>query len=220
MDIISLDKVDNLLWLGRYSERVYLTIREFFTGYDQMIEDPDFYKEYCYNMQIPNIYTDLNDFVKRYIRDESNPDSIIANLNRAYDNCMILRNEIGTETMSYLELALDDLISLKDFDSFILDLQGTLDHILAFWACLDDDVENYEVRNIIKLGKRLERFDMYLRLRKDKAMLHKACDTLDHRLKKSNLPYDRESFMKVRSMIAQPRINYDEAIYLVESLVE
>ena len=46
MDIISLDKVNNLLWLGRYSERVYVTIREFFAGYDQMIEHHDFYIQY------------------------------------------------------------------------------------------------------------------------------------------------------------------------------
>lgn len=56
MDIISLDKVNNLLWLGRYSERVYVTIREFFAGYDQMIEHHDFYIQYCRNFQIPNIY--------------------------------------------------------------------------------------------------------------------------------------------------------------------
>ena len=83
-------------------------------------------------------------------------------------------NEIGTQTMSYLELAVNDLTSLKDFDSCIIDLQNILDHILAFWASLDDEIENYEIRNIIKLGRRLERLDMYLYLHKDMHELVKA----------------------------------------------
>ncbi len=220
MDIISLDKVDNLIWLGRYSERVYITIKEFFTSYDKMIEHPDFYVEYCNNFQIPNIYEDMNDFVCRYVKDRTDQNSIIANMDRAYDNCIVLRNELGTQTMSYLELALNELSEIKDFDSFIIDLQDVLDHILAFWACLDDDVENYEVRNLIKFGKRLERFDIYLRLRKPKKDLKKACEMLEHRLSKINIPYDREAFLRVREMINNGSdINYDKAVALVESLV-
>ena len=141
MDIIALNKVDNLIWLGRYSERVYSTIKEFFISYDKMLEHPNFYIKYCNDFKIPNIYSDTEDFVKRYIKDTNDPNSIISNLYRAYDNCVILRNEIGTQTMSYLELAVNDLTSLKDFDSCIIDLQNILDHILAFWASLDDEIE-------------------------------------------------------------------------------
>ncbi|WP_301859688.1 alpha-E domain-containing protein [uncultured Megasphaera sp.] len=219
MDIISVDKVDNLLWLGRYSERVYITIREFFRGYDRMIENPDFYIQYCQNFQIPNIYTSLDDFVQRYVKDETDMNSIVSNLNRAYDNCIVLRNELGSETMSYLELSLDSLKSIEDFHSFIMDLQGTLDYILAFWACLDDNVQNYEIRNIVKLGKRLERLDMYLRLRKPVDELTMACETLDHRLKKSKIPYDRESFLKARRLIYSDPVEYVRAITQVERII-
>lgn len=219
MGIISLEKVDNLLWLGRYSERVYTTIKEFFIGYDRMIEHPDFYVKYCEDFQIPNIYNDMSDFVRRYLKDTSDPNSIISNLYRAYDNCTVLRNEIGSQTMSYLELAVDDLNSIKDFDSFIIDLQSVLDHILAFWACLDDDVEDYETRNIVKLGKRLERMDMYLYLRKDKKAIVKAYEMLEHRLEKSNLPYNKEALVNVKTMLDNDKLDYAKAISLVESLI-
>lgn len=219
MGIISLEKVDNLLWLGRYSERVYTTIKEFFIGYDRMIEQPDFYISYCENFKIPNIYNNMDDFVKRYLKDTNDPNSIISNLYRAYDNCTVLRNEIGSQTMSYLELAVDDLNSIKDFDSFIIDLQSVLDHILAFWACLDDDVEDYETRNIVKLGKRLERMDMYLYLRKDKKTITKAYEMLEHRLEKSNLPYNKEALVNVKIMLDSDKLDYGKAISYVESLV-
>lgn len=219
MGIISLEKVDNLLWLGRYSERVYTTIKEFFISYDRMIEHPNFYVKYCEDFQIPNIYSDMSDFVKRYLKDTDDPNSIISNLYRAYDNCIVLRNEIGSPTMSYLELAVDDLNSIKDFDSFIIDLQSVLDHILAFWACLDDDVEDYETRNIVKLGKRLERMDMYLYLRKDQKVLMKAYEMLEHRLEKSNLPYNKEALINVKIMLDNNKLDYAKAISLIESLV-
>lgn len=220
MDIIALDKVDNLLWLGRYSERVYSTIKEFFIGYDKMIEQPDFYIKYCANFKIPNIYCSTDDFVKRYLKDETDPDSIISNLYRAYDNCMILRNEIGTQTMSYLELAVNDLVSLKDFDSFIIDLQSILDHILAFWASLDDEIENYEVRSIVKLGRRLERLDIYLYLHKDRTKLVKAYDMLEHRLNNAYIPYNKEAFVELKNMLFSPSaLDYDRAITLTESLI-
>ena len=35
-----------------------------------------------------------------------NPDSIISNLNRAYDNAIVLRESIGSETLSYIQLSL------------------------------------------------------------------------------------------------------------------
>ncbi len=219
MDIIVLDKVDNLIWLGRYSQRVYLTIREFLDGYDKMIETPDFYKQYCAHLQIPDIYDNLSDFVHRYMLDTANVDSIVSNLDRAYDNCIVLRNELGSETMSYLEVALNTLRDIDDFHSFILDLQRVLDYILAFWACMDENVENYEVRNIIKLGKRLERLDMYLRLRKSQKDIRMACDTLDHRLKKNKIPYDREAFLQARAYIAADTILYGKALDSVETIL-
>ena len=37
MGIISLEQTDRLYWLGRYSERVYTTIRLFSQRYDIMI---------------------------------------------------------------------------------------------------------------------------------------------------------------------------------------
>lgn len=63
MGIISLERIDNLIWLGRYSERIHLTIKEFFFYYDKMLDDPNLYKEYCYALQIPMIYENPKDFI-------------------------------------------------------------------------------------------------------------------------------------------------------------
>lgn len=219
MGIISLERVDNLIWLGRYSERVYLTIKEFFHCYDEMLDNPTMYQTYCDNLQIPMIYESPRDFVERYVSDETVTDSILANLYRAYDNCIVLRNEIGTETMTYLELALDDLKSIKDFDSFLLDLQLVVDHILAFWASLSENVLDYDVRDIIKLGQRQERMDMYLRLRKQPKDIVKAYNSLDHRLHKTIIPFDLLKMETLKKNIYKNPINYSESIVCVEGLL-
>ena len=42
-----------------------------------------------------------------------NPDSIISNINRAYDNAIVLRESIGSETLSYIQLAIYDMNRAK-----------------------------------------------------------------------------------------------------------
>lgn len=220
MDIIAVDRLNNLIWLGRYSERVYTTIKTFFKGYDKMIDDPYFYVTYCEHFQIPNIYRNQRDFIERYVLDETDPNSIISNLYRAYDNCIVLRNELGTETMNYLEVALNNLKGIQDFDSFLLELQTVVDYILAFWACLSDTVEKYEVKTVVMLGRRIERLDLYLRLRKDIDEIQKALHLLDDRMKRASIAYQIENYVSLKQEINDGCHDYNKAIYLVEHLVD
>ena len=74
MGIISLEQTDRLYWLGRYSERVYTTIRLFSQRYDIMIDEiEESYGEFCRSLEIPNIYTSSRDFCRRYCFDETDP---------------------------------------------------------------------------------------------------------------------------------------------------
>lgn len=85
MGIISVVKASNLLWLGRYSERVYTTLQVFSQYYDDMIDrNMNGYEEYCEKLSIPSIYTSVEDFFDRYLFDESDPNSIVSNLTRRW----------------------------------------------------------------------------------------------------------------------------------------
>ena len=76
MGFIALDKVDNLLWLGRYSERVYTTIKE--DAAEPELNDS--LKLYLAYRQIPNykIYLKDNNYYKQNYLDKDM--SYIANL--------------------------------------------------------------------------------------------------------------------------------------------
>ena len=96
MGIISVEQTDHLYWLGRYTERVYTTIRVYSRSFDTMIDEvTDSYQKWCQLVDIPDIYGSKDVFRKKYPFDAENPDSIISNLNRAYDNAIVLRESIG-----------------------------------------------------------------------------------------------------------------------------
>ena len=57
MGTISLEKRDNLYWLGRYTERVYTTLNIFNKCFDRMLDsDENAYQNLCCRLDIPNIY--------------------------------------------------------------------------------------------------------------------------------------------------------------------
>lgn len=107
MGIITIEKANHLYWLGRYSERVFSTIEFFMDYYDMMIDqDENAYHSFCSRLEIIDNYKDSDDFCERYVFDKQNFDSIISNLSRAYDNAVVLREEISSDTLCYIELPL------------------------------------------------------------------------------------------------------------------
>ena len=192
MGIISLEQTNRLYWLGRYSERVYTTIRLYSKCYDDMIDDiGDNYADFCRMLEIPNIYRDKEDFNQRYGFDETDPNSILSNLMRAYDNAVVLREEIGSETLSYIQLAIYAINKAKISRAPLLELQNVEDNILAFWGIADDFIESETIRNIIRTGKRVERIDLYARLKLGVKELKSELRRMHTRLVSSGMSYDR-----------------------------
>lgn len=212
MGIISLVKANNLLWLGRYSERVYTTIRKFYIEFDKMIDnDTDGYSDYCNKLNIPIIYQSNDDFINRYLYDKKNPDSVISNLIRAYDNAIVLRDEIGTETMAYLQLCLSTMEKTRHSSSPLMELQNVLDMLLAFWACADDYIVDTETRNIIKTGKSIERIDLYLRLGSDDLSLVSEYQKLCARIKRTEIEYNDVALVRFSYLLQCEKEDHPES---------
>ena len=202
MGIISVENADHLYWLGRYTERVYTTIRVFFHIFDKMIEAPEgAYQMYCEKLGIPNIYTSNHQFVQSYLFDEENPDSVISSMKRAYDNGVVLREELSSNVLSYIQLALNTLENCSRTTSPLLELQQVLDELLAFWGCADDYVEQEDCRNILKCGKYVERLDLFIRLDYHREDLEKEFRKLTNRLFRTNLNYNEENLKRLEQII-------------------
>ena len=220
MGIISVEQADHLFWLGRYTERVYTTLRFYFPSFDSMIDETvDSYQAFCESIDIPNIYLSKEDFLRRYPFDASNPDSIISNLNRAYDNAIVLRESIGSEALSYIQLAIYDMNKAATSKSPLIELQYLVDHILSFWGIADDQIDSEQVRNMIKAGKRIERIDMYARLKVSREELIKEVCRMIPRVERSGLIYDKVRLERMKSLVENPDLDYYTIVSNVEAIV-
>lgn len=223
MGIISMEKVDHLYWLGRYTERVYTTLRVFFHIYDKMIEQPEgIYAKYCERLNIPNIYTSNRQFVMSYLFNEDNPDSLRSNMERAYDNAVVLRDELSTTVLSYVHLAVVAFEGCRKTTAPLLELQQVIDDLLAFWGGADDYVEQEDCRNILKCGKYVERLDLCMRLDYHTENLEKEYRKLCNRLGKTNLVYHEESLNRLEEIILReehPEQYYREALGCLGALL-
>ncbi|MGN1134349.1 MAG: alpha-E domain-containing protein [Oscillospiraceae bacterium] len=165
MGNVALSKCSCLFWLGRYTERVFTTLNTFFKYYDNMIDkDPEVYKKYLAAIGVPDTYKGKDDFLYRYAFDMKIPDSIISNLERALGNGIVLRQEIKSSSLSYLQLAIDKMKNSIATTMFRYDLMFVHDNLYAFWGCIENNMTDDKAKNIIYLGKAIERLDLFVRL--------------------------------------------------------
>lgn len=224
MGIISINKLDNLYWLGRYTERVYTSIRKFYRIYDSMIEAPEgAYKTYCEKLNIPDIYSGNEEFLTEYIFSKENPDSLYSNMSRAYDNAIVLREELSSNVLAYVQLALDTFEANKNSSAPLLELQSVLDYLLAFWGCVDDYVVDEDCRNIMKCGKYVERIDLYIRLNYHVNDIEKEFNKLVNRIHKTHMYYNIEKLDKLTDIInehSEEGNGYTEALRCLDGIIE
>lgn len=220
MKVLSCENSDRLFWLGRYSERVYSTIKFFSNRFDSMIDLKNYeYEEFCKNQDIPNIYASKEDFAERYCFSEDDPNSIYSNLMRAYDNAIVLRDEIGSDTLCYIQLAVYAMNKVRLSDSPLLALQSVTDNIVAFWGMVDDSVDESNVRSIIKLGKRIERIDNYARMKMNAKEIIRELKRLNIRIARTGLDYNTHKLNHLNYIVEVEPLDYKTIVEEIESLV-
>lgn len=223
MGTITAVNVNNLFWLGRYTERVFSTLNAFFRYADKMLDSSKAtYKKYLEYISVPDIYTGAEDFFDRYVFDGSVPDSIRSNLEYALGNGIVLREEIKTPSLSYLQMALDRLDGCRGTDKLRYDMLPVRDAIYAFWGSVDNNMTNIEARRIIHVGKSVERVDMYMRLRYPREDISAELDNLLKHISRyaetGNRLVNRTAFEYLKT--ADIFSNVPEAIKNIEELIE
>ena len=223
MGIITSEKVDQLWWMGRYTERAFTSTKLLMKQLDEMIDkDRNSYIAFCEKMGVPNVFRSPESFITDYAFDESNPFSIISSIVRALDNAIILRETIGSETLAYLQLVLDELRkhSLGDKSDY-LRLQHAIDLILAFWGSVEDNVLDEPTRNIARAGKRLERLDLCLRSGDlSGESLVTSCRRLRVRLERSAMPFNNDNLSTLEAVLTREPVNRDIALSLLSKVLD
>lgn len=180
---------------------------------------PGSYVQFCLDLDIPNVYASDEDFQEKYAFDKQDENSIFSNLNRAYDNAIVLREAIGSETLSYIQLAIYEMNKAEQSVAPLLELQKVQDNILAFWGVADDLIASENVRNIIKVGKRVERIDLYARLKQPKNNMVREIQRLAGRTDRCSVKYDRDHLQELKRLASEPELNYFAMVREIESLI-
>jgi uncharacterized alpha-E superfamily protein len=179
MGIISVEHRGNLYWLGRYAERVYTTLHIFFDYNDKTLDkNKNSYKEFLEKLEIEDSYGDYKSFIRGFLFDKKDANSISAVFYNAHDNALVIRNSIGSEALSYIDLAIDVFHSSKSIKNLRLALMPVMDYLLAFWGSIDDKLIDGEARTIIKCGKLVERMDLYFRFNYEHKLINSEYEKL------------------------------------------
>ncbi len=183
MGTISLEHSGRLYWLGRYAERTFFLLGALQELYDRMIDCGTGYGDYLAAFGLTDSYASNADFMRSFLYDKSNPDSVAYSLERAYDNGIVLRETISSEALSFLQMAKDTLRKSKDSGSIPLSLLPLKDIFYSFWGCIMDHVYDEEAWNLIFCGKSMERLDHCLRMAKPYAESEREFRRLCRRLR-------------------------------------
>lgn len=223
MGTITRININNLFWLGRYTERVFITLNSFFKYADKIIEKGDeFYKKYLADISVPNIYRDSADFFDRYVFDENDPNSIYSNLERALGNGIVLREEIKTPSLSYLQMAADKFRECRGTDKIRYDMLPVRDAIYAFWGSVDNNMTDTDALRIIHLGKSLEQVDMMLRLSLPSEETLTALDNLMKHVTRyighCKEIINEHSYNALRAALEAPEAIGEKRVYLIECI--
>lgn len=195
MGTLSLERANRLLWLGRYVERAYTTQQFILAAYDASLDSVEGnWKGQLEELGFDQDNQDPQSFFHECLFAPELQASVRFSINRAFDNAVVLRDAIGTESVAYIQLAANSVDRAEGSVSPLLDLQDLVDWIMAFKGSCDDYVVNDAARNIIKCGMSIERMDLYVRLNYQLEDVRKEMQKLASRIDRTGISYDRHAF--------------------------
>ncbi|MBE6340589.1 MAG: hypothetical protein E7069_07630 [Bacteroidales bacterium] len=154
-------KANRLYWLGRYAERVNMSLHLLRKHYGQTLDNSEALVDFCKCMGISTVIDST--FAHRYLYDKSEPWSLINTLEYLKNNAMIERDEIGSETLAYIELAVNTAHRCIENGEGVYGWQPVTDYLMAFGGAVFEKVQYKSVRNLIKIGCCVERADLMIR---------------------------------------------------------
>ena len=199
---ISPAKANHLYWLGRYAERVSAQLHFLRHYYDLCLDEghEDALLQYCSKLNLANCPLDRDLFLVQHLFD-NRPGCLRHTLNCLNDNSIVLREELTTNTIAYVNLCVATLKhSDHKKDVNINSLQPISDYILAFWGSVLQYVTNGATLDMLFIGKRVEFIDMYSRFGEKHSRLAAEWRNMDRRLDRQSFLVNKDSRMALREI--------------------
>ena len=201
---ISAVKANRLFWLGRYAERTYLNLHLLRKYFDLHIdEDEGEYDVYFEKLGIDTAESSESKFM-RQMYDRSSCTSVINDIERANDNAILLREEIQSETLSYIQLSRSLIHTLAgECNPNITAMQPVTDYMLAFWGSIAERIPNGLIRNFLEAGRYVEKIDMYIRFDYPFGKVRSVFDNLMHCVANDPAVFNHEVVRKMSELMRE-----------------
>ena len=219
-DIISATKANRLYWLGRYEMRVYLTLHMMNKCCDAMIDgSPDTYKEFWTKLDVSGNYKTPEEFTTGMLFDESNPCSVISAQKMAMDNAILLREDIMSETLSYLEMSVAYMKKCKTMENpTTVTLQPVIDWSLAFWGSAEQRIHNHKALDIVMIGRNIENIDILLRFGYPFHRINVAYDSLKRYCSKKDHLIDEHIESMLKDLFSEDNYTTEDPDYRFKAI--
>ena len=213
--IISAVKANSLFWLGRYEERVYITLHLLRKCHDKMIDgELEDYWPIWQKLDTTGAYQTIEEFTFGIMYDDTNPSTVMAAQTKAMDNAILLREDILSETLSYLEMSLALLKECrKKQEKNVICLQPVIDWSLAFWGSAQQRLQNHKALYIMSIGRNVENMDMLLRFDYPYERVALAYDSLKRYIRQISTIVDDHIEGQLNSLIIEERFNLNDVEY-------
>ena len=213
--LISATKANSFYWLGRYEERVYITLHLLRKCYDRMIDgELEDYSQLWTQLDANGIYRTNDEFAFGMMYDDTNLSSVMSAQTKAMDNAILLWEDIMSETLSYLEMSVALLKECRQRGEMnVTALQPVIDWSLAFWGSAEQRLRNHRALFIMMAGRNVENLDMLLRFEYpyDRAAL--AYDSLKRYAHQISTLTDDYIEGQLDSLIVEERFNLSDIEY-------
>lgn len=222
MGTSTINKNNRLYWLGRYTERVYQGVENIRNIQDSILDGAEIdIADYRRRLGITSsTFSSPEEFCQRYAFDRTLPESLLATADAMLGNGMVLRDILGSQTLSYIQMTVSAIEIASTSHSFDVQLQWAMDDIMAFRGSYAEYVEESQARNTIRSGASVERVGTLLRLEADDTILAKEITKLIDRLHRTHLEYDEEKLASIQQFLTSEEAhpNRFELLTNVESL--
>ena len=214
-NILTATKANSLYWLGRYEERVYITLHLLRKCYYRMIDgEMDDYSHLWTRLDTAGNYQTVEAFSFGMMYDDSNPSSVLSAQTKAMDNAILLRENIRSETLSYLEMSIALLKACKEQqETNVTALQSVTDWSLAFWGSAEQRLRNHRALYLMMLGRNVENLDMLIRFEYPYERIALAYDSLKRYTHQMASLIDEHMESQLNSLIVKERFNLSDIAY-------
>ncbi|MFR9603300.1 MAG: alpha-E domain-containing protein [Rikenellaceae bacterium] len=212
-NVITADKANRLFWLGRYAERVYIGLHLLRRYYDRVLDgDTKDLNEYYTYLGVGGDVS--REFQLSQLYDPNHICSIATSLALAGDNAIVLRRDITSESLSYIQMSqalLDECSAIMEKN--ITHLQPVTDHMLAFFGSIDERVFDKRIKKYLKIGKLIENLDLHIRFNYPFFRIEEAYETLKEDIAVVDAVADAKTIERLDDLLTDDKYSDQTAGY-------